>query len=179
MVATRRQRAMLRFLLGDGAVFLVLFVSYLYLRLRAPEWAGALHFASAIMALAMSLFVFAGSFTMAAAYNAQRKADYALTSRLVGATAGLWVMFLICDGMEWGRLLLFEKPPAVFAQTFCLISGYHALHLIAGLPYLITVAVHSRTADAGAAALLVHFTNAVWLLIFIAFYVFGTDLQGF
>jgi len=179
LAATRRQRAMLQFLLIDGAIFLILFLTYLYLRLRAPDWAGALHFASAVMALAMTLFAFAGSFTMAAARNAQSKHDNFLAARLLSATVGLWVMFLICDGMEWGRLLFFEKPPIIFAQTFCLITGYHALHLIAGLPYLFMVAVHIDRSDAGAAALLVHFTNAIWLLIFIAIYMFGTDLQGF
>jgi len=169
---------MLRFLLADGAVFLVLFLFYLYIRLKAPEWAAALHFASAIMAIAMTLFTFAGSFTMAAAANAQAKGDNVLASRLTAATAGLWVTFLICDAMEWARLLFFEKPPTIFAQTFCLLSGYHALHLIAGVPYLIQVTVNIRKADAGAAALFTHFANAIWLMIFVAFYVFGTDLQG-
>ncbi len=169
---------MLKFLLLDGAVFSALFLGYLFLRVRAPEWSGALHFASAIMAIAMSLFTFAGSFTMAAAWDASRKGDEVLASRLIAATVGLWITFLICDAMEWGRLLFFEKPPAIFAQTFCLLTGYHALHLIAGLPYLVLVTVNIQKSDVGAAALFTHFANVIWLMIFIAFYLFGTDLQG-
>jgi len=178
LAGTRRRRAMLQFLLIDCAVFLTLFLGYLFLRIRSPEWSGALHFASAIMAIAMSLFTFAGSFTMAAAQDASGKGDEVLASRLISATVGLWVTFLICEAMEWGRLLLFEKPPAIFAQTFCLLTGYHALHLIAGLPYLIMVVVNLKKSDVGAAALFTHFTNLVWLMIFVAFYLFGTDLQG-
>lgn len=169
---------MLTFLLADGVVFLILFLSYLYLRWKEPEWAAALHFASAIMATAMTLFALAGSFTMAAAANAQAKDDHMLASRLVAATVGLWVTFLICDGMEWGRLLFFEKPPVIFARTFCLVTGYHALHLMAGLPYLVMVTINIRKSDVGAAALFTHFTNLIWLMIFVAFYMFGTDLQG-
>ncbi len=169
---------MLRFLLADAALFAILFLTYLYLRLRSPEWAQALHFASAIMAIAMSLFAFAGSFTMAAAAHAQTRKDNVLASRLTAATVGLWFTFLICDAMEWGRLLFFEKPPEVFARTFCMVTGYHALHLIAGLPYLIMVTAKIDRSDAGAAALFTHFTNLMWLMIFVAFYMFGTDLQG-
>ena len=170
---------MLRILLADGAVFLILFVGYLYLRLRSAEWAGALHFASAVMALAMTLFAFSGSFTMAAARNAQDKGDPLLAARLIAATVGVWIMFLICGAMEWGRLLFFENPPILFAQTFCLLTGYHALHLIGGVPYLVKVAVQADQSDVGATALFVHFANVLWLLIFVAVYVFGTDLSGF
>ena len=169
---------MLTFLAADGALFLIFFLAYLYLRWKTPAWAEALHFASAIMATAMTLFALAGSFTMAAAANAQSKNDNVLAARLVAATVGLWVTFLICDAIEWGRLLFFEKPPLIFAQTFCLLTGYHALHLIAGLPYLVTVTVKTEKSDVGAAALLTHFTNLIWILIFVAFYMFGTDLQG-
>ncbi len=176
---TRRQRAMLRFLVADGAIFALLFTAYLVVRVRAQDWSAALHFPSAVMALAMTLFAFSGSFTMNAAKNAQAKADPLLATRLIAATAGVWVMFLICDAMEWARLLFFEKPSILFAETFCLITGYHALHLIGGLPYLITRAARVDQSDVGAAALFVHFTNIVWLAVFVAIYVFGTDLSGF
>ena len=179
LASTRKQHAMLRVLAADGAIFFILFAGYLYLRIRAASWPEALHFPSAVMALAMTLFVFSGSFTMNAAKNAQLKADPLLATRLIAATVGVWVMFLICDAMEWGRLLFFEKPPVLFAETFCLLTGYHALHLLGGLPYLITAAAKVDKSDIGAAALFVHFTNVIWLAVFAAIYVFGTDLTGF
>ncbi len=178
LASTRRQRAMLRFLIADGVLFLALFAGYWIARYRAPEWPAALHFPSAIMALAMSLFVFSGSFTMYAGRNAQEKGDSVLLTRLVIATVAVWIMFLICAAMEWARLLFFEKPPILFAETFCLLSGYHALHLLAGLPYLFRIAARPEQSDAGAAALFVHFTNLVWLLIFVSVYMLGTDLEG-
>ncbi|MDQ6677521.1 MAG: cytochrome c oxidase subunit 3 [Acidobacteriota bacterium] len=179
LVRTRRQRAMFRFLLVDLAGFLILFFVYIYFRIKAPEWAGALHFASAIMAIAMTLFAGSASFTMAAAANAQVRNDLPLASRLIGATIGVWIMFLICDAMEWARLLFFERPPQIYAATFCVLSGFHALHLIAGLPYLLMLIVNLKRSDVGAAALFVHFTNVVWLMVFVSVYLLGTDLQGF
>jgi len=178
LVHTRRQRAMFRFLLVDLAVFSVLFFAYVYFRIKAPEWAGALHFASAIMAIAMTLFTGSASFTITAAANAQTKNDMPLASRLIGATIGVWIMFLICDAMEWARLLFFERPPQIYAATFCVLSGFNALHVIAGLPYLLLVAVNLKRSDVGAAALFVHFTNIVWLVVFVSLYLSGSDLQG-
>jgi heme/copper-type cytochrome/quinol oxidase subunit 3 len=44
--------------------------------------------------------------------------------------------------------------------------------------YLSVVAAKIKTSDAGSAALFVHFTNLVWLILFIGFYLASADLQG-
>jgi heme/copper-type cytochrome/quinol oxidase subunit 3 len=52
------------------------------------------------------------------------------------------------------------------------------LHLLIGLIYLTVVASRIRVTDAGAAALFVHFTNLVWLVILAGVYFASADLQG-
>jgi heme/copper-type cytochrome/quinol oxidase subunit 3 len=180
MVHTRRQRAMLTFLCADAAVFLVLLTVYLYLRAHAPEWPVALHFASGLMAFAMTLFTLSGSFTMAAAARDQERGGETIAMRLILATIAVFGTFLLCDAMEWARLILFEHVTLAtpFGETFFALSGYQAVHTFAGCFYLAAVAGKVKRSDVGACALFIHFTNLLWLVIFVALYLSNADLKG-
>ncbi len=177
---TRRQRAMLIALGVDGVLFLALFAAYVYLRVHASTWPVALHFASGLMACAMTLFTLCGSFTMFVAAREQRKAGDANALRLVLATIALLGTFLLLDAMEWARLILFEgvNLRGAFGSTFFALSGFHALHVLVACLYLSAVAGKLRRSDVGASALFVHFTNIVWIILFIGLYLSNADLQG-
>lgn len=180
VVHTRRQRAMLTFLYVDAAVFLTLLAVYIYLRAHAPEWPVALHFASGLMACAMTLFTVAGSFTMAAAARDQEKGGETVAMRLAVATIAVFGTFLLCDAMEWARLILFERVTLVtpFGATFFALSGYQALHTFVACFYLAAVAGKIKRSDVGACALFIHFTNVLWLVIFVALYLSNADMKG-
>jgi cytochrome c oxidase subunit 3 len=180
VVHTRRQRAMLTFLCADAVVFLALLAVYFYLRAHAPEWPVALHFASGLMAVAMTLFTVCGSFTMAAAARDRDKGGEVIAMRLTVATIALFGTFLLCDAMEWARLILFEHVTLAtpFGATFFALSGYQALHAFVGCFYLVAVAAKIKRSDVGACALFVHFTNLLWLAILVALYLSNADLKG-
>ncbi|MCU1257610.1 MAG: bb3-type cytochrome oxidase subunit [Bryobacterales bacterium] len=180
VVRTRRQRAMFLCLCADGVVFLALFTAYIYLRVHSTEWPVALHFASGLMAFAMTLFTVCGSFTMAVAAREQRKGNEVIAVRLILATIALFGTFLLLDAMEWARLLLFERVSisTAFGSTFFALSGYHALHVLVALFYMAAVAGRIKRSDVGACALFVHFTNLVWLALFVGLYLSNADLKG-
>jgi cytochrome c oxidase subunit 3 len=183
---TRKQRGMAIFLAADFVVFLTLFIGYVYLRRQAPTWPDAFHFPSGLMAAAMTLFALSGSFAMFYAAQHWAKQSFEIAMRLSVATIAVWGSVLILLAMEWVRLFvivevtLTDNPwhvPA-FSSTYFALTGFYALHLLAGMVYLGMVAARIRTSDAGAAALFTHFTNAVWLILFFGLYLASSDLQG-
>ena len=180
VVHTRRQRAMFLFLCADAAVFLTLFAAYLYLRAQAAAWPVTLHFASGLMAFAMTMFTVCGSFTMVAAARQQNQGSGVIAIRLLIATIALLGTFLLLDAMEWARLILFERVTLAtnFGSTFFTLTGYHALHVLVASFYIAGVAGKIKTSDVGACALFVHFTNLVWLALFVGLYLSNSDLKG-
>jgi heme/copper-type cytochrome/quinol oxidase subunit 3 len=185
-LATRAQRGMAVFLVADFVVFLALFVSYIYLRVHVPVWPAAFHFASGLMAFAITLFAFSGSFAMVYSAKYQVKEGYEIAMRLIVATIAVLGSVIILLGMEWVRLIFIADVtfthnsygvPA-FSWTYFTLTGFYGLHLLVGLIYLSVVAVRIKSGDAGAAALYVHFTNLVWLILFIGVYLASSDLQG-
>jgi cytochrome c oxidase subunit III len=185
-LANRQQRLTFALLCADFVVFLSLFASYVYRRHETPEWPTAFHFASGLMAFAITLFVLAASFAMFFAARRQAMESYDVSLRLVVAAIAVWGSAFILIAMEWMRLVFVMEVgfstnpwgiPAV-TENYFVLTGFFALHLIAGMIYLTVLAVKIRSTDAGAAALFVHFTSLVWLVLFVGIYLAGTDLQG-
>jgi heme/copper-type cytochrome/quinol oxidase subunit 3 len=183
---TRRERGMLIFLCADFVAFLALFVTYIYLRRAGPGWPVAFHFASGLMACSITLFTLSGSFAMFFAARNQKQGNQDIAVRLIAATVAVWVCVLILEALEWTRLVLISEVtltsnpwgvPA-FGEAYFTLTGFYALHLIAGVVYLIVVIERIAKSDAGASALYVHFTNLVWLFVFVGIYLSGTDLGG-
>ncbi len=180
------EKGMLLFLSADAIMTLTFFVTFAYLRFRTPHWPAAFHFGSGLMASAMTMFLLAGSFTMFLAVRATHggEADTHAPSRWVGVTVASWSCFLLLEAMEWVRLIVIvgvtlrSNPwnvPA-FGATYFVLTGLHALHVIAGMVYLTLVAI--KKWDVKAAQWYVHFVNAMWLPLFVGLYLASTDLQG-
>jgi cytochrome c oxidase subunit 3 len=174
---------MLFFLSADAIMTLTFFVAFAYLRFRAPRWPDAFHFGSGLMAVAMTMFLLAGSFTMFAAARSQ-DGDPQASTRWVAATVASWCCFVLLEAMEWTRLIVImgvtlrSNPWNVplFGATYFILTGLHALHVIAGLVYLTLVAM--KKWNVKAAQWYVHFVNAMWLPLFFGLYLASTDLQG-
>jgi cytochrome c oxidase subunit 3 len=186
LIATRAQRGMAVFLCSDLVVFLALFISYIYLRVHSSNWPAAFHFASGLMAFAITIFALSGSFAMFFARRYQVNQGYEIAMRLLVATVAVLGSVFILLGMEWVRLIFiadvtFTANPwgvPAFSWTYFALTGFYALHLLGGLIYLSIVAAKIRSTDAGSAALFVHFTNFVWLVLLFGVYFASTDLQG-
>ena len=177
---------MLMFLSADAIMTLTIFAAFAYLRFIAPRWPAAFHFGSGLMAAAMTMFLLAGSFTMFLAVRATKggEADAQAPARWVAVTVACWCCFLLLEGVEWVRLNLImgvtlsSNPWDVplFGATYFILTGLHAVHVIAGLVYLTLVAL--KRWDVKAAMWYVNFVNLIWLPLFFGLYLASTDLQG-
>jgi cytochrome c oxidase subunit 3 len=124
---------------------------------------------------------------MAMAVNFAYRRDRVKAAALMLATAAFGATFVGMQAFEWTHLILEEgvRPwgnpmgAAQFGSTFFMITGFHGLHVTAGVIYLSTVAIkvlkgqYERSGNyqiVEIAGLYWHFVDLVWVFIFAFFY---------
>jgi cytochrome c oxidase subunit 3 len=184
------------FLLSDTFIFSVFLTGYMNVRLSAtdawpsPSEVFALEIAGTHLPLVliaiMTFILITSSGTMAMAVNFAYSGDRRKTAMLMGATALLGASFVGMQAFEWTKLIVEEgvRPwsnpmgAAQFGSTFFMITGFHGLHVTAGVIYLSIVARKVARGDyekkgyaiVEIAGLYWHFVDLVWVFIFAFFY---------
>lgn len=91
------------------------------------------------------------------------------------AAGSLGVVFLIVKGLEYASKasmgIGIETSP--FFTFYFLITGFHALHVVAGIVVLGIVAWADRVRNMEAAVAFWHLVDLVWVLLFPIIYVLG------
>ncbi len=185
------------FLLSDTFIFSCFLVSYMTVRISTTDpWPnpsevfGLTAFGVDVPLLLIAIMTFVlitSSGTMALAVNmGYRKAKNA-TFWLMAATAALGATFVGMQAFEWTKLILegvrpWENPfgAAQFGSSFFMITGFHGMHVTAGVIYLMIVATRVKTGFyerrgnnyeiVEIAGLYWHFVDLVWVFIFAFFY---------
>ncbi|RSZ38413.1 MULTISPECIES: heme-copper oxidase subunit III family protein [unclassified Variovorax] len=185
------------FLLSDTFIFSCFLTGYMTVRVSTtvpwpnPSEVFALHVAGAdipLLLIAIMTFVLiSSSGTMAMAVNFAYRRDRVNAATLMLVTGTLGELFVGMQAFEWSKLILEEgvRPwgnpmgAAQFGSTFFMITGFHGLHVSAGVVFLFTVAFKLMRGDydrAGnyqiveIAGLYWHFVDLVWVFIFALFY---------
>ena len=191
------------FLLSDTFIFGSFLTGYMTVRMSTtvpwpnPSEVFALHVGGAdiplLLIAVMTFVLITSSGTMAMAVNCAYRRDRVNAARLMFVTAAFGAMFVGMQAFEWSKLILDEgvRPwgnpmgAAQFGSTFFMITGFHGLHVTAGVIYLLVVAVRllrgrydgpKAGASAGnyqiveIAGLYWHFVDLVWVFIFALFY---------
>jgi cytochrome c oxidase subunit 3 len=185
------------FLLSDTFIFSCFLVSYMTVRISTTDpWPnpsevfGLTLFGQSVPLLLIAIMTFVlitSSGTMALAVNmGYRKAKKA-TFWLMVATAALGATFVGMQAFEWTKLIMegvrpWENPfgATQFGSSFFMITGFHGMHVSAGVIYLLWVAfrvrsgVYERRGNnyeiVEIAGLYWHFVDLVWVFIFAFFY---------
>jgi len=140
-----------------------------------------------ILIAIMTFVLISSSGTMAMAVNYGYRRNRGRTTALMLITAGFGATFVGMQAFEWAKLIIEEgiRPwgnplgAAQFGSTFFMITGFHGLHVSAGVIYLVVVALrvwrgdYERTGNYEAveiAGLYWHFVDLVWVFIFAFFY---------
>jgi cytochrome c oxidase subunit 3 len=124
-----------------------------------------------------SFIIVISSATMHWAYRAARKDNLEVTKVATSITALLGVAFLVGQFLAWGEMVkrnahFVGNPSGSFVYV---ISGFHGLHIIGGVIFLMIVLsaafryrVHSRNlAQIEMCATYWHFLGALWLYLFV------------
>jgi cytochrome c oxidase subunit 3 len=184
------------FLLSDTFIFTCFLTSYMNVRMSTtidwpnPSEVFALHLFGQniplILIAIMTFVLITSSGTMAMAVNFGYRRDKRKTVLLMAATALLGATFVGMQAFEWTKLIMEGVRPwgnpwgaPQFGSAFFMITGFHGLHVSAGVIYLLVVANRVRKGfydKRGSyemveiAGLYWHFVDLVWVFIFAFFY---------
>jgi cytochrome c oxidase subunit III len=185
------------FLLSDTFIFTCFLTSYMNVRLSTTvPWpnpsevfaldVGSAHIPLLLIAI-MTMILITSSGTMAMAVNFGYRRHRGYTTALMLITAGFGATFVAMQAFEWTKLIVQEnvRPwanpmgAAQFGSSFFMITGFHGLHVSAGVIYLTVVALRVWTGfydrkgtyeTVEIAGLYWHFVDLVWVFIFALFY---------
>lgn len=184
--ATNGKVGMWIFLTTDAMTFAGFLIGYALLRIRNVDWPNPADHLGIALSAAMTFLLICSSVTMVFAqnYGAQKQSKKMLKYLLLTALGG--IIFLSLQAYEYIHLAHsqgmsftdFTKGPPQFASTFFVVTGFHGLHVLSGVIYLLVVA--ARTAmgkyddgnvnEVEMAGLFWHFVDLVWILVFTFIY---------
>ena len=184
------------FLLSDTFIFTCFLTGYMNVRVStAMPWPnpsevfGLEVFGVSVPLLLIGIMTFdliTSSGTMALAVNFGYRRDRGRAAALMFITAAFGAIFVGMQAFEWTKLIVEEgiRPwgnalgASQFGASFFMITGFHGLHVSAGVAYLTIVAMKVLRGDyekrgyeiVEIAGLYWHFVDLVWVFIFAFFY---------
>ena len=185
------------FLLSDTFIFTCFLTAYMNVRISTTaQWpvpsevfaldVGGKPIPLLLIAI-MTMVLITSSGTMAMAVNMGYRRNRAATTALMLITAGFGAVFVAMQAFEWTKLIVGEgvRPwgnpmgAAQFGSVFFMVTGFHGLHVSAGVAYLTVVAMRvwngfydrkGTYETVEIAGLYWHFVDLVWVFIFALFY---------
>jgi cytochrome c oxidase subunit III len=177
--------AMWLFLASDGMTFGGLLAGYTVLRTHNADWPSPSDHLAFTLGLVMTALLLGSSVTMRKAHTAVKNENRQQFSAFMFLTIGAGVAFLLLQGYEWNHLLhqgmtVSSNPwgAPLFGATFYTLTGFHGLHVFAGVLYLLVILFkgqrHEKLAayDESVAILGIywHFVDIVWVFVFTSVY---------
>ena len=184
------------FLLSDTFIFSIFLTAYMSVRMTATaDWPPtsevfslmiAGHHVPLLLIAIMTFILITSSGTMALAVNYAYRGDRKKVFVLMIITAVLGASFVGMQAFEWTKLIVEEgvrpwtNPMGAeqFGASFFMITGFHGLHVTAGVIYLVIIARRVRNGYyekrgyhiVEITGLYWHFVDLVWVFIFAFFY---------
>jgi heme/copper-type cytochrome/quinol oxidase subunit 3 len=173
------------FLAGDAVGFGVLLGAYGAVRASSGDWPNPYEKLGITLTAFMTFLLICSSVTMVKALESITRGDRRAVKRFLGLTIAGGLLFLGMQAYEWTHLIesglkVFGNPwgASLFGTTFFLITGFHGLHVTAGVIYLVTmIRVVARRPDPAASynaveivGLYWHFVDLVWIMVFTLMY---------
>lgn len=180
LLGTRARRLTALLIAGNFAFFCALLGVMFYMRWVSEEWPTPFHFASLLMAVALTMFTICGSFTMTIASRAAKLEDTEPAVRWLAIAMASWFVFLFLEIVEWVRLIFIEKlgPDTSFGSTFLALTGAHYVAATGCLGWFAFAAADVKRRDMLAPALYSWFLTFWWVVLVFTLYFANADLQG-
>jgi cytochrome c oxidase subunit 3 len=155
-----------------------LFAAYFTLRSQASTWPPRGVQLETTTTVIATIVLIASSGTMHLATQALRRGDRLGTQRWLLVTLGLGALFLANQVREF-LVLDFGVSSSSYGSIYYTMTGFHGLHVLAGLVLLVVAAVvigggaskERRSAGVEAVAYYWHFVDVVWVGLFLTIFV--------
>ncbi|MDP2659819.1 MAG: cytochrome c oxidase subunit 3 [Dehalococcoidia bacterium] len=172
----RLRTGMLLFLLSETFLFGNLFLTYYYLRAKSPVWPPPGVALELPLIAVNTVVLLCSSAVMQLAVNSARRGNRGATCRALVVTLLLGALFLTIKGWEWTQAG-FRPWDHAYGSIFFTLTGFHGLHVLAGMVLLAALTV--RTARAPSVAplpievggLYWHFVDFIWIFVFTTLYI--------
>jgi cytochrome c oxidase subunit 1/cytochrome c oxidase subunit I+III len=172
------------FIASEAGFFLILIVAYVFFNVvqrgKGPNAADVLDVRKTAVFTAC---LFASSGSLWVAERALEKKRHDDAERWLFITIALGTVFLVGQAREYAALFRRGMTVAtdLFATTFFTLTGFHGLHVTAGLIALVIVLGLARAGDfkkrrstlLRSVGLYWHFVDVVWLVVFSVVYLMG------
>jgi heme/copper-type cytochrome/quinol oxidase subunit 3 len=178
------------FLVGDAMSFGTLLAGYGGIRYGSADWPKPYDVLGIWLTAAMTLLLIVSSVWMVKGLAAIQRDDREEFRKFIGLTILGGVVFLLCQAYEWSHLIHeglgltswslhtkggeVQTGASLFGATFFIITGFHGLHVTAGVLYLACIwllgtgGAYSATNYNAVeiAGLYWHFVDLVWIMVF-------------
>ena len=155
-----------------------LFAAYFTLRSTAHTWPPATVHLETLTATIATVVLIASSFTIHLATRSREREDRIMMQRWLLVTLALGVLFLANQVREF-YVLDFSVSSSGFSSVYYLMTGFHALHVLAGLALIVAAVVVTtgpgslsrRGPAVESVTYYWHFVDVVWVLLFLTLFV--------
>jgi len=167
------------FLLSESIIFLSFIFTYVVLRLNTTNWLppGISGPELSTLVIINTVVLLSSSFVIQPAENALKRNQLSKFRWLWLITIAMGIYFLIGLLIEW-KNLDFKLTTGLVGSTFYLLTGFHGLHVLAGVVLQIIMLIRSFIPGnynqthfgTSATTLFWHFVDVVWVFLFSLLY---------
>ena len=167
------------FLIADGMTFAGFFAAYLTYKAVNPLPENSIYELELLIPTINTVLLLISSATFHKAGKAVLKRENSIAQKWLIVTAGLGILFLICQLFEYFNLP-FGLTDNLLASTFYALTGFHGLHVTLGTLMILIITWQTRTNDGRinyqnmfpleAVELYWHFVDGIWVVLFIILY---------
>jgi len=164
-------------LASEIVIFGGLLLSYLMHRLGHPEWANAAAVTMTWVGATNTFVLLSSSFTAVLAHQAAEHGDGPKAARLLMATMGGALTFLVIKSFEWGKEIGegYTITSNGFWSFYYTAAGLHAFHVICGaiiMGFVARDAMRNRNLHrVELIGIYWHFVDVVWIFLFPLLYI--------
>ncbi len=184
------------FLIMDGLSFVTILIAAAYLRANGAPWPAPGQILNIALTAFNTLVLMVSSYTMMRAFCSIKEFDQITGVKYLWMTLGLGVIFLGIQVYEYCHLIVggeklaqhlaaagfsgqvFRPTSSIYAACFYGATGFHGLHVLAGLIFMTYVLLAVIRGEFNgynyvrveALTLYWHFIDLMWMLIFTGIY---------
>ena len=164
-------------LASEVVIFGGLLGSYVMHRIGHPEWAGYAAHTNTAAGATNTFVLLTSSLFAVLAHHAAEQGDGKKAAKLLMATVGGALTFLVIKGLEWAHEIQegFTITANGFWSFYYTAAGLHAAHVIAGAIIMTIIAARARKNEELQRVELIgiywHFVDVVWIFLFPLLYI--------
>ena len=172
--------AMWLFLASEVMFFSGLISAYVLLRITSPSWPDVSELLNVPLVAANTSILLISSVTMVYGFASIEDGNQSRFRLFLIATAVLGTIFVSIQAVEWAQLIGegVSVSNSVFGSTFYVLTGFHGLHVLIGILFLVLTiyrAYRGRYSQAEhdgveLMGLYWHFVDIVWIFLFTVIY---------